>query len=390
MTLLLVAKLNFNPQVLRWLDRLRALRVRVVCLHIGAPSEVAPIRARIACPVYCLFEDNARQGGLRSIGRMFAAYRRVLHAEQPDVVWALCLWTLLAPLAWMLRTLAIPLVVTACGSDVNTGARRLRNRLIFRYVLAHASLVCTTTPEMMARITEFAPIPPERRLVLYWGIDTEIFVAPNRTERAMLRERWGIADDAPVIYMGRILRPIAYYREALAAIAATARTRDLAALRLIFIDWASDARVVEEVRVLLEEYGLSAQTIFIERELDAAQLREIYAVSDLALNLMRQDQLGATIFESLAVGCLVVTTDLPQYRRIAQEGVRLWFVRTSHVEADLARVLGELFEQLPEAKRSAVLPNQELVRQDYRFDRNSLLFVNAVRRLCGPVPTVYS
>jgi hypothetical protein len=70
--------------------------------------------------------------------------------------------------------------------------------------------------------------------------------------------------------------------------------------------------------------------------------------------------------------------------------VRLWFVRTSHVEADLARVLRELFEQLPQAKESAVLPNQELVLQDYRFDRNSLLFVNAVRRICGPAATVYS
>jgi glycosyltransferase involved in cell wall biosynthesis len=300
------------------------------------------------------------------------------------------LWTLLAPLAWMLHALAIPLVVTACGSDVNTGARSLRNRLIYRYILSRANLVCTTTPEMMQRLTQIARIPERRRLALYWGIDTEMFAAPNRAERVRLRERWGIDESAPVIYMGRILRPIAYYREALAAIAATARTRDLAGLRLIFIDWASDAHVVKEVRGLIDEYGLSARTIFIERELDAAQLREVYAVSDLALNLMRQDQLGATIFESLAVGCLVVTTDLPQYRRIAEEGVRLWFVRTTHVEADLVRVLGELFEQLPEAKRDAVLPNQELVRRGYRFDRNSLLFVNAVRQLCGPYPTVYS
>jgi glycosyltransferase involved in cell wall biosynthesis len=387
MTLLLVAKLNFNPQVLRWLDRLHALGLRVVCLHIGSASELIPIRARIAGPVYCLFDDDARQGGLRSLGSMLAVYRRVVETERPDAVWALCLWTLLAPLAWVLHGLAIPLVVTACGSDVNTGARRLRTRLIFRYVLSRASLVCTTTPEMMARITEFAPIPPERRLALYWGIDTEIFAAPNRAERVLLRDRWGIDESAPVIYMGRILRPIAYYREALAAIA---HVKDLAGLRMIFIDWASDASVVEEVRELLEEYGLAAQTIFIDRELDAGQLREIYAVSDVALNLMRQDQLGATIFESIAVGCLVVTTDLPQYRRVAQEGVRLWFVRTSHVEADLARVLRKLFEQLPQAKQSAVLPNQELVRQDYRFDRNSLLFVNAVRRLCGPPPTVYS
>jgi len=387
MTLLVVAKLNFNPQVLRWLDRLQSLGLRVVCLHIGTASDLAPIRARIAGPVYSLFEENARQGGLQSLRGMLAVYRRVLRDEKPDAVWALCLWTLLAPLAWVLRGLAIPLVVTACGSDVNTGARRLRTRLIFRYVLSRASLVCTTTPEMMTRLTEFAPIPPERRLALYWGIDTEIFAAPNRAERALLRDRWGIAESAPVIYMGRILRPIAYYREALAAIA---RVRDLAGLRLIFIDWASDAAVVKEVRELLEEYGLTAQTIFIDRELDAAQLREIYAVSDVALNLMRQDQLGATIFESIAVGCLVVTTDLPQYRRVAREGVRLWFVRTSHVEADLARVLRELFEQLPQAKQSAVLPNQELVRQDYRFDRNSLLFVNAVRRLCGPDATVYS
>jgi glycosyltransferase involved in cell wall biosynthesis len=386
-TLLVVAKLNFNPQVLRWLDRLHALGLRVVCLHIGNAAELAPIRARIAGPVYCLFEENAPQGGLRSLRSMLAVYRRVINAEQPDAVWALCLWTLLAPLAWVLRGLAIPLVVTACGSDVNTGARRLRTRLIFRYVLSRASLVCTTTPEMMARINEFAPIPRERRLALYWGIDTAVFAAPNRAERALWRARWSIAESAPVIYMGRILRPIAYYREALAAIA---RLRDVTGLRLIFIDWASDAAVVKEVRGLLEEYGLSAQTIFIDRELDAGQLRGIYAVSDVALNLMRQDQLGATIFESIAVGCLVVTTDLPQYRRVAQEGVRLWFVRTSHVEADLARVLRELLDQLPQAKQSAVLPNQELVRQDYRFDRNSLLFVNAVRRLCGPIPTVYS
>jgi glycosyltransferase involved in cell wall biosynthesis len=390
MTLLVVTKLNFNPQVLRWLDRLHALGLRVVCLHIGTESELAPIRSRIPGPVHCLFEDNARQGGWRSLRGMLAVYRRVVRDEQPDAVWALCLWTLLAPLAWVLRGLAIPLVVTACGSDVNTGARRLRTRLIFRYVLSRASLVCTTTPEMMARITEFAPIPPERRLALYWGIDTDLFAASNRAERALLRTRWGIEEAAPAIYMGRILRPIAYYREALAAIAEIVRDSDLAGLRMIFIDWASDAAVVKEARGLIEAYGLSAQTLFIDRELDAAQLREIYAVSDVALNLMRQDQLGATIFESLAVGCLVVTTDLPQYLRVAKEGVRLWFVRTSHVEADLTRVLRELLQRLPQAKQSAVLPNQELVRRDYRFDRNSLVFVHAIRRLAGTPPTVHS
>lgn len=387
MTLLVVTKLNFNPQVLRWLDRLHALGLRVACLHIGTESELAPIRSRIPGPVHCLFDDNARQGGLRSLRSMLAIYRRVVREEQPDAVWALCLWTLLAPLAWVLRGFAIPLVVTACGSDVNTGARRLRTRLIFRYLLSRASLVCTTTPEMMTRILEFAPVPPERRLALYWGIDTEIFTAANRAERALLRERWGIDQAASVIYMGRILRPIAYYREALAAIA---NVRDLAGLRMIFIDWASDAAVVKEVRGLIERYGLSAQTLFIDRELDAGQLREIYAVSDIALNLMRQDQLGATIFESLAVGCLVVTTDLPQYLRVAKEGVRLWFVRTSHVEADLTRVLRDLLQQLPQAQQSAVHLNQELVRRDYRFDRNSLLFVNAIRRLAGHLPTVYS
>lgn len=390
MTLLLVAKLTFNPQVLRWVDRLQELGVRVACLHIGTASDLAAVGMQWNCPVHCLFEEHAPQGGIGSARRLFRTYRRVLRAEQPDAIWVLCLWTLLLPLIWALRGFTIPLLLTACGSDVNIGARRWRNRMLFRYILSRADLVCTTTPEMMGRLCEFAPISPDRRLVLHWGIDTGLFHPPSEGERAALRGKWGIAEGAPTIYMGRILRPIAYYREALAAIVATVRTRGLAGLRLIFIDWASDPDVVREVRRLLRQYGLSGQTIFVEHELAARQLREVYAVSDIALNLMRQDQLGSTIFEALAVGCLVVTTDLPQYRRVSAEGARFWFVRASRVEADLEQALGDLLEHLDEAKQLAVAHNQQLVQRAYRFDRNSRTFVDAIRSLAEPQQMVSS
>jgi glycosyltransferase involved in cell wall biosynthesis len=188
--------------------------------------------------------------------------------------------------------------------------------------------------------------------------------------------------------MGRILRPIAYYREALAAISTVIKSNGLRDLKLVFVNWASDAGIVREVRELIDALGLCGQVIFIDRELDAQELREVYAIADITLNLLRQDQLGSTIFEALAVGSLLVTTDLPQYQRVAAEGARFWFVRTSHVETDLARTLEELIQNLPQAKRRAILPNQEMVRAEYRFDKNSLAFVAAIRKVIQVVQEV--
>ncbi len=83
-----------------------------------------------------------------------------------------------------------------------------------------------------------------------------------------------------------------------------------------------------------------------------------------------------------------MTTDLPQYQRVSAEGARFWFVRTGHVETDLVRTLEELIPNLPLAKGRAILPNQEMVTAGYRFDKNSLAFVAAIRKVLQVVPKV--
>jgi glycosyltransferase involved in cell wall biosynthesis len=376
MKLLVVARVNFNPAVTRWINRLQTLGVTVRCLHIGSAADLGAAAAKLPAPVHYLFPPG--EDRKPNLIAMLGAYRDVVRREAPDAVWVFCLWTLVIPLAWVLRWHRLPLILTVCGSDFNNGVKSFRQRQLFRHLLGLCSLVCTTTPEMMAHVGELIALPSERRLVLHWGIDVDMFRPAADEERLALRAKWGIPAEAFVVFTGRIFRPIAYYEEAVSALAKLAAMPCGPAVRAIFVNWASDAAVVEQVERRIGECGLRDSVVVIDRELDGPELREIYAISDVTLNLMKQDQLGSMLFEAMAVDSLIVTTDLPQYVRVGGEGVRWWFVRRTSVEADLLAVLAEQRADIAAARVRAVEHNRKFVRSEYDFALRSREFVEQV------------
>lgn len=383
MRILLVTKLGFNPQVLRWVRCLRTEGTDVACIHIGTPhGDTGGLDSNEGLSLHYLFDEGVSKPQRRLL-RLFRRYRTILQYERPDIIWALCFSVVLLPLIWAKSICRIPLVVTACGSDINIQARNIKNRLVFRHLIRHSELITTTACTMMDKLQAIVRVPRAKRLVHYWGIDLDAFSPMTVGERTRARQHYGIHNDDVVIFMGRIYRPIAYYSEAIDALAQLAASPASHQFRAVFVNWASDPGVVSKVTSKVRSLGLEERCIFIDRQLSASELREVYGMSDIALNLLWADQLGAMIFESLAMGCILVTTDLPQYLMLPGQGLQLFYVRREKILPDLLTRLEFLMENLEVVRRAVVDGNSRIVARDYDFAREVAVFAEVLGSLAA-------
>ncbi len=384
MKVLLVVDVAFNPQVGRWINRLRELGVTVACVHLGQDVSMVPRRSDLTgLQTYCLLRNLSRNP-LCCLPQIVKRYWSIICSEKPDVIWAICISPLLLPLLPLRWGKHTPLVVTICGSDFNVGVQKWHYRLIYQYVLSRCDLVATTTKEMMEHVLSVVEVPANRQLVLFWGIDTGKFYPPSREEREITRRRWGIAQDEIVINMGRIYRPIAYYREAVEALSRIAALRDMPRFRAVFVKREPYEHIVNEVKAAMRGRGIVDRAIFVDRELDDNELRQLYTISDITLNLLSMDQLGATLLEAMAVGTVLVTTDLPQYRRLAAEGFELHFLPSGRVVEGLVSVVPRIARDCAAGPRDGVKRNRELAATRYSFAEGSLRFLDALTRLTYP------
>jgi glycosyltransferase involved in cell wall biosynthesis len=258
----------------------------------GLPE--AGVEVRVAPP--------ARRREIRGLVRHVLWIRRLVKEFRPAVVHAHWL-----PGYGFFATLARarPLVVMAWGSDVYRANRR--QELVNRYVARRADLVMTDSTTLLDRLQALGA-PPDRTLLVNWGVDLEAFSPPDEGERHELRERLGLSA-GPVILSPRSLAPVYNIPVILAAFERVLERMPDAQLVLKHMSTSGDVG------------GLArSERVQLVGHVPYEQMADYYRAADVCVSLASSDSSPRSAWEALACGCALVVSDLPWVHELIEPG----------------------------------------------------------------------
>jgi glycosyltransferase involved in cell wall biosynthesis/SAM-dependent methyltransferase len=249
--------------------------------------------------------------------------RRLLARVRPDVVHAHWL-----PMATTARLAgARPLVATAWGSDVYLASRL--HRLANRWIVRRAERVLADSEALLRSLRDLGA-PPERSLLVNWGVDVERFRPADAQERRLLRARLGL-DDGPLILHTRSLTKLYNPDVVLAAFAQVGREHPAAQL------------VLKHIGTEPPDLGPLPPRARIVGHLPYDDLVAYYRAADAFVSIPATDSSPRSAWEALACGVPTVLSDLPWVHELIRDGVHALVVdpRPEPVAAALGRALDD-------------------------------------------------
>jgi glycosyltransferase involved in cell wall biosynthesis/SAM-dependent methyltransferase len=279
--------------------------------------------------------------------------RRLLRRFAPDVVHAHWL-----PMATTARLAgARPLVATAWGSDVYlaSGPHQLANR----WILRRAERVTADSAALLARVRALGA-PPERSLLLNWGVDTARFRPATADERAELRARLGLGP-GPLVLHARSLKPLYNPRVVTAAFERVRRRLPKAQLVLKHIGSAPP-----------DDLGPLPEGARLVGHLPYDELLAYYRAADAFVSVPSTDSSPRSVWEAMSCGVPCVLSDLPWVGELIEDGRDALVVAAEPdaVGEALVRVLGdaELAGALGAAGRRLVEEHRSQAREMDRLE----------------------
>jgi len=219
--------------------------------------------------------------------------RSLLQELRPDVVHAHWMpgFAFFAALAG-----ASPLAAMAWGSDVYRA--NLRQEFVNRYAVRRARLVMTDSAALLGRLEQLGA-PPERTVLINWGVDLDRFT-PGPGDRRPLREELGLGP-GPLILSPRSLSPvynIPTILETFARVGARIPASQLL-VKHMSVNHAELPPAPHPGRVHLVGH------VPYER------MADYYRASDVCVSIASSDSSPRSAWEAMACGCPLVCSDLP-------------------------------------------------------------------------------
>jgi L-malate glycosyltransferase len=274
--------------------------------------------------------------------RMSAQLGRIAAELRPNLVHA----HYLPEYGWMAaRESLAPLVCSAWGSDVLVRGWLPRSRS--RTALRSADLVLADS-EHLARQTRALAARQLPVVVLRWGLDLARF-SPGDSREA--RRALGLPEEPPLVAGVRGLRPIYNPELQLEAFAHVRATRPEAR----FLLKHPLVALPPSVPATIDRLGL-AESVDVLGNVPPDRVPDVYRAADVVLSLASSDSSPRSVWEALACGRPVVTSDLPWARDelTDEKNALLVPLEADAVAAAVDRVLGDpaLAERLGAAGRS--------------------------------------
>jgi glycosyltransferase involved in cell wall biosynthesis len=200
----------------------------------------------------------------------------------------------------------LPLVVSLHGSDVYVAERHALISSAAHATFRRAAMVTACSEDLRLR-AEHLGSDAERSVTIPYGVDSSRF-RPDREARAAMRARWGVPEDAEVVFTaGRFVKKKGF--EYLIDAVASLRQRR-PALRLVL---AGGGDLDAELRERLQRQDATGLAILpgvlsqddVARGLAAADVAVVPSVRDDAGNV---DGLPNVVMESMASGTPLIAT----------------------------------------------------------------------------------
>ncbi len=267
----------------------------------------------------------------------------------------------LFPQGWIaahtLRRLAVPLLVTAHGSDV------LRLRGLFwdalhRYTVRHSDLVVGVGPAVVERLTVLGA---KSVRLMPLGIDVELFSPAS-----------GARDPNLVLYVGRLTeeKGLLDLFEAFALLRSSGQN-----LRLCVV---GDGGARQEWIFCARRLGLAECVDFVGW-VEPRQLPAYYRSAALCVVPSRSEGFGLVAAEAMACGCPLLASDLPAFRFLDGGSGAVTFFPVGNVRALAQELLGlwsdsAKLQSLSELSvQQANRFNRQAMADSYAFEISTLL-----------------
>lgn len=272
----------------------------------------------------------------RKFGRLISVARLVLAVSrmQPDVVHA----HYVRGFAWGLIGLSKrPLVLTPWGSDVlaEQGAfREWYSGLLTKRLLTRASLVTIHSAYMESRLRRL--VPDVRSIArIGWGVDLERF-RPG-LDTALLRRRWKIDDEQPVIVSPRLAQPL--YNHDLVIKALPMLCKVIPNVVLVIPEHFVDQDYSRSLQHLAASAGVAHHVRFVG-EIAYDEMPLLFNLASAVVMVPSSDGMPNSLLETIACGAVPVLHRLPQYEELIHDGTNGRYVDLH--EGHLASTLGDV------------------------------------------------
>lgn len=232
-----------------------------------------------------------------------------------------------------------PLVVTAMGGDVlfdEQGTPSPTARWATTELLRAADVISCVSDFMIDRVVALGDFRA-KTIRTIWMPDPAVF---RRVDASALRRALGLADDEPVVFSPKLLKPfynIHVLVEAMARVCAR-----LPKARLILCELYADPEYRAGLARQIEECGLAGRVVFVGA-IEHGRMAEFYSLADVVVGLPPSDGLPMTLMEAMACGTANVYSALPNIGEVARDGVNALLVPidAAAVAAAIARVLSD-------------------------------------------------
>jgi len=256
---------------------------------------------------------------------------------QPDIIDAHYLYPDGVAAASLARSLGVPLVLTARGSDVNLIADLPGPRARILDACRHADAVIAVSSALRDRLVALG-VEAGKVSVLRNGVDAELF---RPADGAEARARLGLPADGPLLASVGNLLPVKGQALAIEAL------QHLPACRLVVV---GEGPLRDALEQQARRLGVAERVLF-RPSMPQHELRYLYAASDLLLLTSQREGWPNVVLEAMACGTPVVATDAGAVREMISDD-RVGTVLRGREAAELAAAVNSRLER--GASRDAV------------------------------------
>ena len=297
-----------SPHVHRWTKFLEAVGVDVLTVGYGETGVPDSYSYR------SLVDRGASTGSPWGKVLSFLADLFLVRKEKVDFV---CVHFLTARYALLILLLSKPCILSCWGSDilVDLPASRGLGLALRRAALARAAFVTCDSEEVARAIASAAPTAAGTTRIVFWGVDTGLFLPPEPGRRAGLaiREELGLPAGAVLLLSNRLAAPNYRIQEIVGRF--DAGILDKNTHLLVRIQPGADRAYA---RACAAAASGNERVHFLERPLADDEMPALYAACDIVLHFPRSDATPVSMLEALASGCAVLCSDaLDAYRALA-------------------------------------------------------------------------
>lgn len=280
----------------------------------------------------------------------------LLYTIKPDIVHLFYAMKGIAPFFFPTRA---KILVSVMGSDIETaGGYKGVLKHFTRNVLTRADYIITKSIYMNQRVCEIDVDFRDKLKQIVWGVDIEEF-KPD-IDVVTLRKSLSIPNAGLIFFDPRSARPFYKKDEIIRAFARYVKKSGNFQDRLLISEFLGTEKYLMALREIVIEEEIQGQVYFVGA-IPYEKISAYYALSDVIISFAPSDGVPQTLLEAMACGAFLITSDLPQYDGIVEDGVTGKRVIPDDVDM-LTATINWVYEN-PEIRDAATLHGRAYVEE---------------------------